>query len=163
MLLIKKPTNMSSSVPRFYKKCDCTAGSLCHLCDGHRWVHLNDVQARLRCTCGRHSLDCDHCNGMQWIKSDMYRALFSRKTSNNILVRCSGTGCITSRCYNCNLMPCGKCYDATRCNACDGNGWHEPRTVVIGVSFMEEWTETTYEDLLYSFAQIISESSATTE
>jgi len=150
-----------ASPPIFYKKCSCTDG--CYLCDGYNWVNLYNAQVRVRCSCGYYSLDCDLCNGMQWIKSDMYRVLFSGVPSNKILIRCTGTGCITSRCDNCNLLPCGKCYDATRCKSCDGNGWHQPSTVVIGISFMGEWTETTYEDLLDSFDRIIRESSATTK
>lgn len=142
----------------FYAKCDCRTG--CHLCDGTSWVSLSKVQARVHCTCGYNSLDCDVCNGMQWIKSDMLRALFSGLIPAKVLVRCSGTGCIPWRCHNCTLMPCGKCYDATRCIACDGNGWHQPREVVIGVWFMQEWFETTYDELLESFARSIAAQAA---
>ena len=152
---------MSSSVPIFYKKCNCTDG--CYLCDGYKWVNLQNAQARVRCSCGYYSLDCNLCNGFKWIKTDMYRVLFSGSPSNKILIRCTGTCSKYGRCDNCTLTPCGNCYDAISCNVCDRNGWYEPSTVGIGISFMGEWTETTYEDLLDSFARIISESSATTE
>jgi len=145
---------MEPSIPTFFM-----------LCEGDRWVKLDEVQARVRCTCGYNSLECDVCNGMQWIKTTMYAALWSGAPSGQILVRCSGRGCIPWRCHNCTLTPCGKCYDATRCISCDGNGWHEPSEVMIGVSFMSDWIESTYDVLLESFADKIAAqaSSATAE